>query len=625
MRSTGSLRRPLARWSIVPAVWSVVIAQELLGFAPSAFGSCPDARFAPQVAVPAGGAVAGIASADFDGDGNPDLAVTNLSSIAGAASSVAILLGDGDGAFGAPTRFAAGHGTARIVASDFDADGRADVAALNGEDGTVSVFLGDGRGGLRPPGTFSAGGPASGMALGDLDGDGRDDLVVTNFEDARIVVLLARGDGSLSAPTPFPVGEQPVLVAVGDLDEDGNLDVVVDNFFDESVSVLLGQGDGTFGPQSIVPVPDGFGLRGLVVSDLDGDGFPDVAGANAIDDAVVVFPGRGDGSLERPTEFAVGGGPVFLVVGDLSGDGKPDLAAANVEDATVSVLLGDGNGAFGPQTTLSVGETPLPVAAGDFNRDGALDLVVGSLHDQTVSVLTNACTGSRPPIASAGPDQLLECTGDLHAIAELDGSASSDPDSTPGTNDDIASFDWSERGELLASGETVSVGFSLGTHDVSLTVTDRSDATGSDAARITVQDTIPPATLSIEANPRVLWPPNHRFVPVAITAVASDVCDAAPSCKIVSVTSDEPVVGPGGDANGPDWVIVEPGPEPSPARLAVLLRAERTGAGPGRTYTIGVSCEDAAGNETSGQTTVTVPRVRFRSAGAARSGARSRR
>lgn len=128
----------------------------------------------------------------------------------------------------------------------------------------------------------------------------------------------------------------------------------------------------------------------------------------------------------------------------------------------MSVLLGRGDGTFDPQTGLAVWNAPIPVAVGDFNRDGALDIVAGNVVDQTVSVLMNECTGNRPPIDSAGPDQILECTGDLQAAARLDASGSTDPDSTLGTNDDIASFDWSEQGRLLTSGPTASIPFPLG-------------------------------------------------------------------------------------------------------------------------------------------------------------------
>lgn len=536
----------------------------------------------------------------------PQILNTTNFAAGGAVDSVAILLGDGHGSFGAPTRFPVGHGATRVVASDFDADGKTDVAVLGTSDGTVSILLGDGRGGLGPQSTFPAGGITVGPAPGDFNEDGKIDLLVTDLLASGVNVLLGLGDGAFSAPTPYLVGRQPLLVDVGDLDADGRLDIAVDNAFDGTVSILPGNGDGTFAPQQTLPVPGDYVARSLAVSDLDGDGILDIVVVNAADNTVLVYTGVGDGSFGLPVAFTVGDQPIFLAVGDLNDDDHPDLAVGNANDATVSVLPGRGDGTFGPQSRLAVGNIPIPVAAGDFNHDGALDLVAENFADQTVSALLNECAGNRPPVASAGPRQILECTEGLQATARLDGSGSHDPDFTPGTHDDIARFEWSEDGIFLASGEIASIPFPLGAHEVSLKTTDRAGAAGSDTTRIDVRDTTPPGIASIVATPGAPGPPRHKLVRVSITVVATDRCDAAPTCEIVSVTRDGSPESSGG-ARSPDRILRDPGPRVSPASLVVLLRSERAGGGAGRSYTIGVACRDAAGNVASGSTTVTIP------------------
>ena len=112
-------------------------------------------------------------------------------------------------------------------------------------------------------------------------------------------------------------------------------------------------------------------------------------------------------------------------------------------------------------------------------------------------------------------------------------------------------------------------------------------------------DVEPPTISSVAASPSVLWPANHKMVPVTITVVASDNTGVT-SCQITSVTSSEPDNGLGdGDTAGDIQITGD---------LTVSLRAERSGKGNGRTYTITVECKDAAGNASTSTTTVTVPR-----------------
>jgi len=119
------------------------------------------------------------------------------------------------------------------------------------------------------------------------------------------------------------------------------------------------------------------------------------------------------------------------------------------------------------------------------------------------------------------------------------------------------------------------------------------------AAAACTPDVTPPTIGSMSASPNVLWPPNHKFVPVTITTAVSDACDPAPRCAISSVSSSEPVNALGDGNTSPDWIVT--------GASTLLLRAERSGTGTGRVYTVGTTCTDAAGNGTTGSTTVLVP------------------
>ncbi|MBT9558427.1 MAG: HYR domain-containing protein [Myxococcales bacterium] len=138
----------------------------------------------------------------------------------------------------------------------------------------------------------------------------------------------------------------------------------------------------------------------------------------------------------------------------------------------------------------------------------------------------------------------------------------------------------------------------LGTTEITISAMDESGNVGTGTTSITVEDTTAPSITAAGASPAVLWPPNHKLVPVTVSVTATDQCSAE-QCSIVGVTSNEPLNDAGDGNTSTDWEIT--------SSLTLLLRAERAGPLSGRIYTIGVVCTDAAGNGTSTSVTVTVP------------------
>jgi hypothetical protein len=114
-----------------------------------------------------------------------------------------------------------------------------------------------------------------------------------------------------------------------------------------------------------------------------------------------------------------------------------------------------------------------------------------------------------------------------------------------------------------------------------------------------VPDTIPPDISSLNPSTACLWPPNHQMETISLSGTATDDSGGPVTFQIVSVTSSEPDNGLGDGDTANDWVITGP--------MTVDLRAERSGTGPGRTYTITVRCTDASGNVSYARTTVCVP------------------
>jgi hypothetical protein len=409
----------------------------------------PPACFAEPVQFGTGSRPQSVAIGDLNGDGKPDLAVANWGS-----NTVSVLLGNGDGTFGAATDFGTGDFPYSVAVGDLNGDGKPDLAVANYYSSTVSVLLGNGDGTFGAKSDYGTGPALRSVAIGDLSGDGKPDLVTADFVfPGTVSVLLGDGDGTFGAATDFGTGDWPHSVAIGDLNGDGKPDLATANRQALTVSVLLGNGDGTFGAATDFGAGDY--PTSVAIGDLNRDGKLDLATANNIGNTVSVLLGHGNGAFGAKTDYGTGSYPHSVAIGDLNGDGKPDLATANSIGNTGSILLGNGDGTFGAKSDLSPGSCF--VAIGDLNGDGEPDLVTRDLADNTVSVLLN-CTGTTAvsptppapprifqflasrPNPSRGPSEIhfllpATCTADV-ALFDLAGrrvrSLASGELSTPG-------------------------------------------------------------------------------------------------------------------------------------------------------------------------------------------------
>jgi hypothetical protein len=227
---------------------------------------------------------------DFDGDGKPDLAVLErFMNGQNDRSGVLVLHGNGDGTFSQnlPDRtvpfFVSDFLTNFILqAADLRHNGTLDLVIGGGFTG-VFVLLGNGDGTFGAPqflrtGRFT-GNLATAVVVADLTGNGIPDLLVANDESGanpgEVSVLLGNGDGTFQPQVMYPVDHAPLSLAVGDFFGDGNLSVATANLGSSSVSVLRGHGDGTFGPATNYVV--GSFAAQIAAGDFNGDGVPDLA------------------------------------------------------------------------------------------------------------------------------------------------------------------------------------------------------------------------------------------------------------------------------------------------------------------------------------------------------------
>ena len=224
--------------------------------------------------------------------------------------------------------------------------------------------------------------------------------------------------------------------------------------------------------------------------------------------------------------------------------------------------------------------------------------VLGSLEDADTAVdvsLAGTIVNEPPTASAAATARTVECTSPDATDVTLDGSASSDPENN------IALFAWrrdSRTGADIGGDPVVHVTQPLGvTQPYVLAVVDTAGQASADTTAVTVLDSTAPTITSVSASPATIWPPNHKMVPVTVTASATDTCGAA-TCTIASITSNESVNGDGDGNTSVDWQITGPN--------TANVRAERSGGGSGRVYTLTVRCTDPSGNASTGTTTVAV-------------------
>jgi Flp pilus assembly secretin CpaC len=338
-----------------------------------------------RVDVDTGEEPVSVVAADFDGDGDLDLAVANQ-----ASNTLSILLGNGDGTFQDALELAAGVGPAALVTGDFNNDGRPDLAVANQADNSISIYVSNGDGTFGAPIDTAAGFGPRGLVAADFDTNGRVDLAVANGDADTVSILLGNGDGTFVTATVLVSGAGPRGLATADLNGDNAADLVATNESAGTVSVWLGTGGGAFGVRT--DFLTGAQPSGVAIADLDGDGLRDLIVANRGSDNLSVFEGNGDGTFTARTDFATGAGPASVVARDVSGDGEIDVVTANENADTITVLAGDGAGGFSVRGDFAVGDAPVEVTTGDFDGDGKIDVVAANRGADSVTLILNRLT-----------------------------------------------------------------------------------------------------------------------------------------------------------------------------------------------------------------------------------------
>jgi hypothetical protein len=416
-----------------------------------------DGTFASAVQIPVGSVnpFGPMISADFNGDGKADVAISGS---ANGGNAVGVLLGNGDGTFQPPVVTSLPQPPTNMAKGDFNNDGKLDLVVGSFSGGGTSLCLGNGDGSFQPPLLVAPFGGNLGVA--DFNGDGSLDLAIAaSFE----VIFLGNGNGTFTSTESYLGGG---LSTVGDFNGDGKPDLATGN------NVLLGSGNGVFQGNPAV-IAGGYVLTAGVTGDFNGDGIADIAvtngaglnGGTAVSlllsegtgkfllgnsyglslptyaiatsdlngdgklDLVViaadfnswslnVLLGNGDGSFGSPIVFlqAVPNNDLGqIVIADFNGDHKPDVAV--LSNSELAIFLGNGDGTFASPVSYFAGSDPSRLAAADFNNDGNVDVAVASAVG--LAILLGKGDGTFQPATFSSQLTGLSAVADLN----LDGNA----------------------------------------------------------------------------------------------------------------------------------------------------------------------------------------------------------
>ena len=297
-------------------------------------------------------------AADFDNDGNVDLAVAAASS-----DLVTVLLGSGNGHFSSRQDIPVDSEPHGIQAIDVDGDGDMDLVNCNAAGDNMSLMLNDGNGTFGAPSFFDTGLVWEyGLAAGDMNGDGITDLVVGARDSEQLVTLLGNGNGTFTGATPQDSGGNTWVVQIGDLDGDGDLDASTANSSSGNGAINLGNGDGTFGLPDVMPI--GAHTVSTDLADLDGDGDLDWILSSFGGQFWRIYTNDGTGSFTQVQEIDAQANPSCSIPLDIDNDGDIDLALTDEIADTVTLMRNEGAGGPSPVCPASPGTCRTPFTGG---------------------------------------------------------------------------------------------------------------------------------------------------------------------------------------------------------------------------------------------------------------------
>ncbi len=371
-----------------------------------------EAESSAAITVPTNPKPTAIASADFNSDGKPDLAVLTGAG-ANEGTDVSIFLNNGSGNFSFHISYPGGTGTlVDVKAADFNTDGKQDIVtylrtSLMMTADSLQVRLGDGAGNFATPiENQAARGP---ITVADFNNDNKPDIAIAfTFvgggpfcHASGGAIYLNNGSGNLSQSPSVLVRAGANSIAHGDFNNDGKRDIAISSGGDPTcappngpiLTILFGDGFGNLPTRNELTA---FSGHSLLAHDFNLDGKLDLFMMLGSSSVQVLF-GTGAGDFVAGPTKSLGGIATKPQAADFNNDGKLDIALISYNANLILIIYGDGTGNFNSSRSFGTGINPHSFTINNFNGDSSLDLAVTNYDSNSLTIILDTNTPTPPP------------------------------------------------------------------------------------------------------------------------------------------------------------------------------------------------------------------------------------
>jgi len=372
------------------------------------------------------------AAGDFNQDGKQDFVIST------GSGKVSIYLGNGAGAFtlsaASPITFGGAGATGRLLVADLNNDTKLDVVGIIPSTAQIAVLLGDGTGAFGAAATYSTGASTvpSDIAVLQASADAFLDVAVSNTGTNNVALFVNKGDGTFNAAANQAAGFATYGIAAGDTNKDAKDDAVVTDGV-KNYTWMKGAGNGTLAAQATAANDNNpTNQQALTIGDTDHDGKVDVVTVdNQATGAAHVSKGDGAGGLPSPTGYSVGGAnPISVDLIDMNNDGAPDIVSVLSPAGAAGALSVLPNSRATKITMSASPASPAPFGGAGNAVSALLQTVYGNIPTGNVVFKEGASVLGTSAINASGSASLstTALTQGVHKIvAEYAGDTGSFP------------------------------------------------------------------------------------------------------------------------------------------------------------------------------------------------------